>query len=156
MAIAVGDKCPIFKLKDQNNADFDIKTVLGKKVLVIYFYPKDDTPGCTAEACSFRDSYEDFKDLGCDVIGISSDSAEKHAKFAEKNRLSFTLLADTSKAVRKQFGVPGNLFGLIPGRVTYIIDKKGIVRHIYNSLTNAARHIQESINAVKTITNEEA
>jgi len=156
MAIAVGDKCPTFTLKDQNNTDFDIKSVLGKKVLVIYFYPKDDTPGCTAEACSFRDSYEDFKDLGCDVIGISSDSPEKHAKFAEKNRLSFTLLADTSKTVRKQFGVPGNLFGLIPGRVTYIIDKKGIVRHIYNSLTNAAGHIEESIKAVKTIANEEA
>jgi peroxiredoxin Q/BCP len=154
MAIAVGDKCPEFTLKDQNNTDFDIKNVLGKQVLVIYFYPKDDTPGCTAEACSFRDSYEDFKDLGCEVIGISSDSPEKHAKFAEKHRLSFTLLADTSKTVRKLFGVPGNLFGLIPGRVTYIIDKKGIVRHIYNSLTNAAGHIEESIKAVKSITNE--
>ena len=101
MAIAVGDKCPEFTLKDQNNADFDIKSVLGKQVLVVYFYPKDNTPGCTAEACSFRDSYEDFKDLGCEVIGISSDSPESHAKFAAKHRLSFTLLADTSKTVRK-------------------------------------------------------
>jgi peroxiredoxin Q/BCP len=155
MAIAVGDKCPEFTLKDQNNADFDIKKALGKQVLVIYFYPKDDTPGCTAEACSFRDSYEDFKDLGCEVIGISSDSSEKHAKFAAKHRLTFTLLADTEKKVRKQFGVPGNLFGLIPGRVTYIIDKKGVVRHIYNSLTNAAGHIEESMNAVKSILDEE-
>lgn len=156
MAIAIGDKCPEFTLKDQNNADFDIKSVLGKQVLVIYFYPKDDTPGCTAEACSFRDSYEDFKDLGCEVIGISSDSPKKHAEFAAKHRLTFTLLADTEKKVRKQFGVPGNLFGLIPGRVTYIVDKKGIVRHIYNSLANAAGHIEESMNAVKSITNEEA
>jgi peroxiredoxin Q/BCP len=155
MAIAVGDKCPEFTLKDQNNSDFDIKSVLGKKIIVLYFYPKDGTPGCTAEACSFRDSYEDFKDLGCEVIGISSDTAKRHAEFAEKNRLSFTLLADTKKAVRKLFDVPTNLFGLIPGRVTYIIDKKGIVRHIYNSLTNAAGHIEESINTVKTITNEE-
>lgn len=156
MELAVGDKCPEFILKDQNNTDFDIKKVLGKQVLVIYFYPKDDTPGCTAEACSFRDSYEEFKDLGCEVIGISSDSPEKHAKFAEKHRLSFTLLADTSRTVRKLFGVPGNLFGLIPGRVTYIIDKKGTIRHIYNSLTNAAGHIRESINAVKSIIHEEA
>lgn len=156
MALAVGDKCPEFILKDQNNTDFDIKKVLGKQVLVIYFYPKDDTPGCTAEACSFRDSYEEFKDLGCEVIGISSDLPEKHAKFAEKHRLSFTLLADTSRTVRKLFGVPGNLFGLIPGRVTYIIDKKGTIRHIYNSLTNAAGHIRESINAVKSIIHEEA
>lgn len=156
MAIAIGDTCPSFKLKDQNNADFDIQSVLGQKVLVVYFYPKDDTPGCTAEACSFRDSYEDFKDLGCEVIGISSDSPEKHTKFAEKHRLSFTLLADTSKTVRKLFGVPGNLFGLIPGRVTYIIDKKGTVRHIYNSLTNATGHIEESIKAVQSIAQEEA
>jgi thioredoxin-dependent peroxiredoxin len=154
MALAVGDKCPTFNLKDQSNTDFDIQTVLGKKVLVVYFYPKDDTPGCTAEACSFRDSYEDFKDLGCEVIGISSDSPQKHAEFAAKHRLSFTLLADTDKTVRKLFGVPGNLFGLIPGRVTYIIDKEGTVRHIYNSLTNAATHITESIKAVKAITNE--
>lgn len=154
MAIAVGDKCPTFTLKDQKNTDFDIQTVLEKKVLVVYFYPKDDTPGCTAEACSFRDSYEDFKDLGCEVIGISSDSPKKHAEFAAKHRLSFTLLADPSKTVRKLFGVPGNLFGLIPGRVTYIIDKEGIVRHVYNSLTNAATHITESINAVKAITSE--
>lgn len=154
MAISIGDKCPVFTLKDQNNADFDIQSVLGQKVLVIYFYPKDDTPGCTAEACSFRDSYEDFKDLGCEVIGISSDSPKKHAEFAAKHRLSFTLLADTKKAVRKAFDVPGNLFGLIPGRVTYIVDKNGIVRHIYNSLTNAATHIDESLKAVKLICDE--
>lgn len=154
MAITVGDQCPVFTLKDQNNTDFSIQSVLGQKVLVIYFYPKDDTPGCTAEACSFRDSYEDFKDLGCEVIGISSDSPKKHAEFAAKHRLSFTLLADTEKAVRKMFGVPGNLFGLIPGRVTYIVDKKGVVRHIYNSLTNAATHIDESLKAVKLICDE--
>lgn len=155
MALAVGDKCPTFTLTDQSNTKFDLQSVLEKKVLVIYFYPKDDTPGCTAEACSFRDSYEDFKDLGCEVIGISSDSAEKHAIFAEKHRLSFTLLADTEKRVRKLFGVPGNLFGLIPGRVTYIIDQKGIIRQIYNSQMNTARHIEESIKAVKKIVNEE-
>lgn len=154
MAIAVGDKCPVFTLKDQHNQDFNISSVLGQKVLVIYFYPKDDTPGCTAEACSFRDRYEEFKDLGCEVIGISSDSVQKHAAFAAKHRLTFTLLADTEKSVRKQFGVPTNLLGLIPGRVTYVVDQNGIVRHIYNSLTNATVHIQESIEAVKKLIHE--
>lgn len=154
MALQIGDSCPHFILQDQNDKSFDIQSVLGKQVLVIYFYPKDDTPGCTAEACSFRDSYEDFKDLGCEVIGISSDKPKRHKQFAEKYRLSFTLLADTKNVVRKLFGVPGNLFGLIPGRVTYIIDKQGKIRHIYNSLTNAAGHIEESITAVKSICHE--
>jgi peroxiredoxin Q/BCP len=154
MAIQIGDGCPTFVLNDQNNAPFDIQSVLGQKVLVIYFYPKDDTPGCTAEACSFRDAYEDFKDLGCEVIGISSDSSEKHMQFAEKHRLTFVLLSDIKKEVRKQFGVPTNLFGLIPGRVTYVVDKHGKIRHIYNSQTNSAKHIEESLQAVKTLCNE--
>lgn len=154
MALQIGDNCPLFTLNDQNNQPFSIDSVLGKQVLVIYFYPKDNTPGCTAEACSFRDAYEDFKDLGCEVIGISSDSPEKHKQFAAKHRLSFTLLADTKKEVRNTFGVPGNLFGLIPGRVTYIVDKQGKIRHIYNSLTNAATHIEESLSAVKSICHE--
>lgn len=156
MVIQIGDACPIFTLKNQHHEDFSIESVLGQKILVIYFYPKDDTPGCTAEACSFRDRYEDFKDLGCEVIGISSDSVKKHADFAAKHRLSFTLLADTDKRVRKAFGVPSNFLGLIPGRVTYIIDRKGIVRHIHNSLTKATTHIQESINAVKSLLHENA
>lgn len=151
MALQIGDNCPAFKLANQFGEFIDSSNLIGTKNLVIYFYPKDDTPGCTKEACSFRDSHEEFKDLGCEVLGISSDSVEDHKKFAEKHRLSFNLLADTSKDLRKAFGVPGNLFGLIPGRVTYIIDLNGKIRGIYNSLTNPLGHIEQALALVKKL-----
>src|SRR5680860_266986 len=125
MAIKKGDKCPKFTLKDQNGEQFNMEDVLGKENLVLYFYPKDDSPGCTKQACSFRDSFEDFVEIGARVIGISSDDEKSHKKFAKKHNLPFTLLADSDKKVRKMFGVPTNLLGLIPGRVTYVIDKEG-------------------------------
>jgi len=151
MAIQTGDKCPSFSLPNQNGELVNINDLIGQKLLVIYFYPKDETAGCTAEACSFRDSYEDFSAMNCEVIGISSDSIQAHEKFASKHRLNFTLLSDTNKEVRKLFGVPGNLFGLVPGRVTYIIDKKGIVRSIHNSQMNPEGHIMAAKQAVETL-----
>lgn len=151
MAIQIGDKCPSFTLPNQRGELIHIDDLIGQKLLVIYFYPKDETSGCTAEACSFRDSYEDFSAMGCEVIGISSDSISAHEQFAARHRLNFTLLADTKKEVRKAFGVPANLFGLIPGRVTYIIDKKGIVRSIHNSQTNAEGHIEAAKQAIQTL-----
>ena len=151
MTLQIGDKCPIFSLPNQQNEQINIQELIGQKNLVIYFYPKDETPGCTKEACSFRDSYEEFKDLGCEVIGISSDSVEDHLKFAKKYHLTFTLLADTQKEVRKAFGVPSNLFGLIPGRVTYIIDKKGCIRGIFNSQTNPLGHIKNALDILRTL-----
>ena len=111
--IGVGDRIPEFALPDQHGNIIDIKSFLGKQDLVIYFYPKDDTPGCTKEACSFRDQYEDFKELGAEVIGISSDDTDSHKQFAEKYNLNFTLLSDANGQVRKQFGVPTNFFGLV-------------------------------------------
>jgi len=147
--IQIGDKCPDFQLPDANGKMIQISDFIGKKKLVIYFYPKDDTPGCTKEACSFRDSYEDFKEFDCEVIGISSDSEEKHSSFASKHKLPFILLADTNKKVRKLFGVPGNLFGLIPGRVTYIIGLDGKIKGIYNSQTNPLGHIEKALELVK-------
>ena len=143
--IQVGDKVPLFSLKDQNGEIFSIKNFLEKTAMVIYFYPKDDTPGCTKEACKFRDSYKDFTDLNVKVIGISGDSVESHKKFAEKYNLPFTLLADTNNDVRKLFGVKKNILGLIPGRVTYVIDDKGYVKYIYDSMLNAESHIDESL-----------
>jgi peroxiredoxin Q/BCP len=134
MAIKIGDRVPPFTLKDGNGNLFESKSVLGKKPTVVYFYPKDDTAGCTAQACSFRDSYQDFQDLGAEVIGISSDSEASHQKFAKSYKLPFILLADTSKKVRNLFGVPTSMFGLIPGRVTYVIDSEGIVRLIFDSM----------------------
>jgi len=149
--IQIGDKCPDFQLTDANGKTVRIADFIGKKKIVIYFYPKDDTPGCTKEACSFRDSYEDFKDFDCEVIGISSDDEQKHAAFSTRHQLPFILLSDKNKTVRKQFGVPGNLFGLIPGRVTYIIGLDGIVKGIYNSQTNPLGHIEKALELVKTL-----
>lgn len=151
MAIAVGDSCPHFVLPDQNGEQFDIASVLGKKNLVIYFYPKDETGGCTAEACAFRDNYSSFEELDCEVIGISSDSIQSHERFATRLQLNFRLLADEKKTVRNLFGVPRNLFGLISGRVTYIVDKSGIVRHVHNSLTDPESHITAARNSILSL-----
>lgn len=151
MALTIGDSCPIFELYNQKGELVKIGNFIGKKNLVIYFYPKDDTPGCTKEACSFRDAYEDFKTLDCEVIGISSDSEKAHKKFADKHRLTFQLLADANKHVRKLFGVPGNLFGLIPGRVTYIIDLEGKIKGVFNSQLDPLGHITKAMEVVKEI-----
>jgi len=124
MALKVGDIVPNFKAKDSNGNIFESSAVIGKKPAVIYFYPKDDTRVCTEQACSFRDSYQDFTDLGTEVIGVSGDSATSHQKFSKKHQLPFTLLSDDDKKLRNLFGVPTALFGLIPGRVTYVIDVK--------------------------------
>jgi peroxiredoxin Q/BCP len=148
-SIKIGDKIPSFSLQDQNGEVFSIDNFLGTTAMVIYFYPKDDTPGCTKEACSFRDTYSEFRDLNAKVIGISADNVASHKKFAEKYNLPFTLLSDTNNKVRKLFGVPGSLFGLIPGRVTYIVDKNGIVTEIYDNMFNAEGHIEESLKALQ-------
>lgn len=151
MAIQVGDKCPSFSLPDQNGNLFQIDELLGKKNIVLYFYPKNNTGGCTAEACSFRDSYEAFEELGCEVVGVSGDSIESQEQFAAKHRLNFTLLSDSEKKVRQLFGVPKSLFGLIPGRVTYVIDQTGTVRSIHNSLSDPEGHIRSAMETVETL-----
>lgn len=148
-AIKVGDRVPNFSLPSQIGATVNIGDLIGKKSLVIYFYPKDDTPGCTAESCAFRDSYEVFTDAGAEVIGISADSPQSHQQFAQKYNLPFTLLSDTDNRVRKLFGVPSTLF-VLPGRVTYIIDKEGIVRHIFDSMLDFKAHVTESLNTIKS------
>ncbi|HRB71413.1 peroxiredoxin [Flavobacterium sp. WV_118_3] len=150
MRIKVGDRIPEFETTDANGAVFSINTLLGKKPLVIYFYPKDDTPGCTKEACAFRDSYEDFSDLGAEIIGISGDSSTSHQKFASRYKLPFILLADKGNVIRKQFGVPTNLLGLLPGRVTYIVDRAGIVRLVFNSM-NASQHMPKALEAIRSM-----
>ncbi|MCF8221414.1 MAG: peroxiredoxin [Cryomorphaceae bacterium] len=147
--INIGDKIPAFTLQNQDGTPVDIMEFIGQKTVVLYFYPKDDTPGCTKEACSFRDQYTVFQDLGCEVIGISSDTPKAHKEFAIKYKLPFPLLADEKKEVRTLFGVPKSLFGLLPGRVTYIIDKTGIVRGIFNSQLNATQHIDEALKVVR-------
>jgi len=147
--IEKGSKVPSFALKDQNGKLFDINTVLGKKNLVIYFYPKDDSPGCTKEACYFRDQFEVFTEADALIIGISGQSVESHKKFAEKYHLSFTLLADEGNKIRKLFGVPTDLFGAIPGRVTYVVDKTGTVVYVFDSQSQATKHVDEALRILK-------
>ena len=148
MALKIGDSIPDIELKDQNGDTFDFSSVKGIQPFVVYFYPKDFTPGCTKEACTFRDKYEDFKELGAEVIGISSDSEESHQKFAAKYNLPFIFLSDEDKEARELFGVKPNLLGMIPGRETFVFDMQGILRYKFNSM-NAARHIPEALTALE-------
>ena len=147
--IEVGSNVPEFTLADQNGKMFSISSVIGKKNLVIYFYPKDDSPGCTAEACSFRDQYEVFNEADALIIGISGQSVESHKEFSDKYHLRYTLLSDEGNKVRLLFGVPANFLGLIPGRVTYIVDKSGKVIYIFNSQTQTERHVDEALRILK-------
>ena len=148
--IQVGDKAPDFTLPSQSGDEVRLFDRLGERVVVLYFYPKDNTSGCTAEACAFRDSYETFTDAGAEVIGISSDSVGKHAAFAGKHKLPFTLLSDQGGQVRKSYGVPAVL-GLLPGRVTYVIDRQGTVRHVFNSMTNIGQHVNDALEVVRQL-----
>jgi peroxiredoxin Q/BCP len=150
MSIAVGDKAPDFQLRDQKGNTVSLADFRGKKAVVLYFYPKDETPGCTKEACSFRDSYEDFVKAGAEVIGVSGDSVGKHQAFAEHHRLPFTLLADEGNKLRKAYGVPATLW-ILPGRVTYVIDRQGIVRHVFDSQLQATKHIDEALGVIRTL-----
>lgn len=150
MELKVGDKIPNFTAKDTLGNDFDSALIIGQKPLVIYFYPKDNTPGCTAQACSFRDQYEDFKDLGAEVIGISSDSVASHLKFTQQYQLPFILLSDHDKKIRKLFGVPSGFLGILPGRVTYVTDKNGIIIMVFDSMM-ATRHIPRALEALRNL-----
>jgi peroxiredoxin Q/BCP len=149
MALQVGDKIPFFTAIDSNGNSFEVRDYIGQP-MVIYFYPKDDTPGCTIQACTFRDQYEDFKTLGAEVIGISSDSLSSHKKFASRYKLPFILLSDTNKKIRNAFGVPNDFLGLLPGRATYVIDKNGIVQFVFDS-TSAKIHIKKALQVIKTL-----
>jgi len=149
--VEIGSNIPAFTLKDQNGNAFDISSVAGVKNLVIYFYPKDDSPDCTKEACYFRDLFEVFNEADALIIGISSQSVESHKKFAEKYRLTYTLLSDEGNKIRNLFGVPTSFFGLLPGRVTYIVDKEGKVLYIFDSQINATQHVDEALRILKTV-----
>ena len=149
--IIAGSMIPEFFLPDQNGNLFDIKSVLGKKKLVIYFYPKDDSPGCTKEACYFRDQFEVFQEADALIIGISGQSVQSHKEFADKYRLTYTLLSDEGDVVRKLFGVPTNFFGFLPGRVTYVADKTGKVVYLFDSQTEVLKHVDEALRILKEL-----
>jgi len=146
----VGDSAPDFTLPNQSGEMVSLKDLIGKKVIVLYFYPKDFSVGCTAEACAFRDSYEVFKDAGAEVIGVSSQSVNSHERFSTANKLPFILLSDEEGIAKKLYGA-SSAFGLIAGRVTYVIDKKRIIRRIFSSQLNPTKHIEEALRVVKEI-----
>ena len=148
--IGVGDKAPDFTLPSQSGEQVRLQDRIGQGVVVLYFYPKDETSGCTREACAFRDSHEVFTDAGAEVIGVSSDSVDRHAAFATHHKLPFTLLSDKGGKVRKAYGVPAAL-GFIPGRVTYVIDRDGTVRHVFNSMTNISGHVNDALEVVRQL-----
>ena len=151
----VGKPAPGFTLPALTGQPVSLASFIGKKNIVLYFYPKDNTPGCTSEACAFRDSYEVFRDAGAEVIGISSDPEESHQRFATQHHLPFILLSDRGGVVRKRYGVPST-FGLLPGRVTYIIDKQGIVRHIFSSQFAPQKHVAEALKVLQALREERA
>ncbi|MCA1718807.1 MAG: peroxiredoxin [Actinobacteria bacterium] len=149
-SVSVGSKAPDFTLPSQSGEMVHLKDFLGSKPVVLFFYPKDDTPGCTKQACAFRDDYERFGKLNAEVIGISSDSVESHRSFAAKHALPFTLLSDEEGKVRSLYGVPTTL-GLFPGRVTYVMDKEGVVRHLFSSQRGVEKHVEEAFKALQSM-----
>lgn len=147
MSLVVGDQVPFFESTDQFGQPFKSDSVIGVRPAVVYFYPKNQTPGCTSEACSFRDNYEDFKDLGAEVIGISSDSVSSHERFMKRNSLPFILLSDSKKEIQRLFKLPKLLFGLYTKRITFVVDATGKVAYVHDSM----RHSGHISNALKIL-----
>jgi peroxiredoxin Q/BCP len=145
MTLAIGQQAPDFDKITHDGEQLSLARLRGEKAVVLYFYPKDETPGCTAEACSFRDSYEAFVEAGAIVVGVSADSDASHEKFAAHHRLPFKLISDADGDLRRRYKVPAALLGIVPGRVTYVIDKQGKIRHVFNSMLQAKRHVAEAL-----------
>jgi peroxiredoxin Q/BCP len=148
-ALSVGDRAPLVALRDADGVERRSDQLAGQ-ALVLFFYPKDDTPGCTMEACAFRDSYADLQALGAEVWGVSGDDASSHQRFAGKHQLPYPLLVDTGNHLRRAYGVP-SVLGLLPGRVTYVIDGQGIIRHVFNNLLDGPAHRREAIEALQAL-----
>ncbi|MFT6865586.1 MAG: peroxiredoxin Q/BCP [Cyclobacteriaceae bacterium] len=149
--LTIGSVLPDITLRDQNDQVVRLHDFIDRTPLVIYFYPKDETPGCIAEACSFRDQFEDFESAGAKVFGISGDSVKSHFNFAKRLRLKFLLLSDVGRKAEKVFGVERNMFGLIPGRVTFVFDKKGKLQYEFSSAVQVTKHITEALTALKKL-----
>lgn len=150
MPIQIGDEAPDFTREAQTGETISLRDYRGKQIVVLYFYPADNTPGCTTEACAFRDAYEDFVQAGAVVIGVSGDSLESHRQFAAGKKLPFLLISDASGELRKAYGVPKTLF-VLPGRVTFVIDKQGLVQHVFNSQLYASKHVTEALAIVRQL-----
>ena len=148
MSVIVGDQAPDFSLTDQDGNTFTLERFRGKEHVILYFYPKDETPGCIKEACGFRDNIVDFEGYNCKVVGISKDSVNSHLKFATHYNLPFTLLSDTNNLVRKLYGVEASILGLLPGRKTFLINKQGIITHIFDYQFKARQHVIDTLKAL--------
>lgn len=148
--VSIGARAPDFTLPDSSGAPVRLYALLEKGPVVLYFYPKDETTGCTAQACEFRDRHALFAAAGASVVGVSGDNTESHRSFIERHSLPFTLLSDDAGEIRRAYGVRKTL-GLIPGRVTFVIDQTGTVRHVFNSQINARRHIDEALRTVEQL-----
>ncbi len=133
-----------------NGTSVKLSELIGQKVLVLFFYPKDDTLGCTAEACSFREQYGDFKRAGAEVFGVSADDGASHQAFEEKYHLPFTLLSDPGGVAAKALGVKKSL-GLFAGRVTFVIDKEGVIRHRFDSQVQVHQHVSRALEVVRSL-----
>ena len=148
--VGVGEAAPDFSLLDHQGRQVTLRALLDRACVVLYFYPKDDTPGCTAEACSFRDQYEVLKTAGAEVVGVSSDDVQAHEAFVAKYGLPFVLLSDPGGSVRASYGVKRSL-GLIDGRVTFVIDREGIVRLAFSSQIRPKKHVEEALRIVREL-----
>ncbi|MGE0610154.1 MAG: peroxiredoxin [Pirellulales bacterium] len=148
--LQAGDTVPALSATSHDGQKFSLQDFRGLQSVVVFFYPKDNTSVCTAEACSFRDAYEDFVSAGAAVIGVSSDPPDSHRAFADKHRLPFLLVSDSDGTWRRAFGVPKPLW-ILPGRVTYVIDRQGIIRHVFSALMQGPQHMQEALQVVREL-----
>lgn len=148
--VSLGATAPDFSLPDQDGHEVRLSTLLGDGPVVVFFYPRDGTPGCTKEACAFRDAYDAFLGAGCRVVGISGDGAAAHTEFRGRHNLRFPLLTDAGGRVAKAWGVKKTL-GLMPGRATFVLDRKGVVRHHFVGLLQAERHVETALEFVRTL-----
>lgn len=149
--LMVGDPAPGFTMENQEGKTVSLSDYLDKKTVVLYFYPKDETPGCVKEACGFRDQYEDFMEAGAEVLGVSADSVNSHKLFALSRRIPFQLLSDDKNKVRKEYGVANDMLGLIPGRETFVIDKYGKIQFRFASQSKISQHINEALTVVRKL-----
>lgn len=152
--LPAGTPAPDFTLPGGGGKTVRLADHVGTRTVVLYFYPEDDTPGCTIEACTFRDEYSDFVAAGAEVIGVSNDPPARHDAFIARHKLPFVLASDADGAVRAQYGVVRNMFGMIPGRVTFVIDRKGIIRHTFDSHVRLKGHIATALDVVRTLERE--
>jgi thioredoxin-dependent peroxiredoxin len=151
MQLKVNDSAPVFESVADDGAKFSLTNLIGKTNIVLYFYPKDFTMGCTKEACSFRDNWEKVLSLGATVVGISSDNQETHANFKKEHKIPFTLVSDQDKSIRKMYGATGTF---LPQRITFVIDKSGKIRNVFNSQLNISKHVDEALKTLREISSE--